>query len=225
MHDWMDELLIADHIRISLDASNAKEHAEMHGTKGLEYERVLQNVTDLCGRRVNGSPEVGLAYIVSDCNSAETSIRRVLGFASGAGVDFIHFRPLSEEKADRFKGTWNAVVQTIERIATEFPTVKVFPLGKRGGDVFLQRDFNSCYSALTAAVISANGDVAACCDRRDIRFGNVNERSFKSIWLSARHREIAEKIEPKFCTRCLQANYNRAVEKFIVNNEAIPELM
>ena len=224
MHDWMDELLLADHIRISLDASTAKEHAEMHGTKGLEYERVLQNVTDLCGRRVNGSPEVGLGYLCSDSNSSCDSIRRVLAFADSAGVDFIHFRPLSEETPQRLTRPWIEITQDIKEISPPY-NVLVFPLSKRGHDVFHQREFESCYAALTTTVIAANGDVNPCCDRRDIALGNVNQQSFKSIWLAAKYREQVEKIVPKFCSRCLMCGYNRAVDKFVVNNEAIPELM
>lgn len=224
MHKWMDDLLLADHIRISLDASTPEEHKEMHGSHGLEYERVLQNITDLCKRRVNGSPEVGIAYIVADCNSSSDSIRRVLAFAAAAGVDFVQFRPLSEEKPQRLTRHWLEIQQDIKEISPSYNVV-VHLTGKRYRDVFDQRQFETCYSALTNAVISANGDVCACCDRRDIVFGNVNQQSFKSIWLAAKHREAAEAIVPKFCGRCLQCSFNRAVEKYIVNNEALPELM
>jgi radical SAM protein with 4Fe4S-binding SPASM domain len=224
MHKWMDDLLLADHIRISLDASTAAEHKEMHGSHGLEYERVLHNITDLCKRRVNGSPEVGLGYIISDANGSGASIQRVLEFASSVGVDFVQFRPLSEDKPVRFTGDWLAIAQEIERMAPAV-SVDVWPIGKRWKDVFQQREFQTCYSAFTNAVISADGSVCACCDRRDIVFGNVNEQSFKSIWLSAQHRVKADAIEPKLCNRCLQCSFNRSVEKYIVNNEALPELL
>jgi len=49
----------------------------------------------------------------------------------------------------------------------------VFILGKRWKEVFNQREFAKCYAAVTNAVIGANGDVQACCDRRDIVFGNL----------------------------------------------------
>lgn len=223
MHKWMDDLLLADHIRVSLDASNAAEHAEMHGSHGLEYERVTQNITNLCKSRKNRSPEVGIAYIIADCNSSPESIRRVLSFAAGAGVDFIQFRPLSEEKPQRLTRHWFEILQDIKEISPPY-NVLVYPV-KRGSDVFEQREFDTCYSAFTMAVISADGSVCACCDRRDLRFGNVNEQSFKSIWLGAKHREMAEKIVPKLCQRCLQCGFNRAVERFVINNDALPELM
>lgn len=225
MHKWFDHLLLADHVRVSLDASLPEEHTAMHGTNWREFERVKDNIRELAKRRVNKSPEIGIAYIIADVNSSHESLLAVMEFAQSAGVDFIQFRPLSEEKPLQFTGDWNAIATWIEELAPSISGVKIWPLGKRHRDIFMQREFQSCYSALTMAVIGASGDVQACCDRRDIIFGNVNEQSFGSIWLSAQHRQRAEAIEPKFCTRCLQCSFNRSVEKYIVGNEALPELL
>lgn len=225
MHKWFDGLLLADHIRISLDASNALEHKQMHASHGDDFEKVCENIVELCKRRTTAAPEVGIAYIVADCNSSGESIRRLLEFADSAHVNFVHFRPLSEQTPTRFTEPWIQVASTIERIAKDFIAVDVFPLAKRGSDVFLQREFESCYSALTNAVIGANGDIQACCDQRGIVFGNINQQSFRSIWLGAKHREIAAKINPKLCTLCLQCGFNRSVEKYVVHNAALPELV
>lgn len=221
---WLSSLLLADHIRVSLDASNEKEHMEMHGTREGEFGTVLADIKGLCHSRTNGSPEVGLAYICADANSSGESIRRVLDFAATAGVDYIQFRPLSEETPVRLTRHWLEIQQEIKEISPPYNVV-VHLTGKRYRDVFDQREFDACYSAFTNAVISADGSVCACCDRRDLVFGNCNQQSFKSIWLSAKHREIAEKIVPKLCQRCLQCSFNRGVERFIINNEALPELM
>jgi MoaA/NifB/PqqE/SkfB family radical SAM enzyme len=226
---WMQDLLFADHIRISLDASNAAEHKTMHGTKDGEFERVCQNVKFLCraAKHIENSPrpEVGLAYIVADVNCSDASLMRVFRFAKEAGVDFLHFRPLSEDSPSRFTKDWQDIAFNIENIAQAFPEVAVFPVAKRWREIFTQREFSRCYSALTAAVIGATGEVSACCDRRDLVMGNVNEKSFKEIWLSSEHREKAAKIVPKLCSRCLQSSFNRSVERYIVNNEALPELV
>jgi radical SAM protein with 4Fe4S-binding SPASM domain len=224
MHKWFDHLLLADHVRVSLDASLPEEHAAMHGTNWREFEKVKENIRELCKRRVSETPEVGIAYIVADCNSSASSLRGLLDFASDVGADFVHFRPLSEETHQRLTEAWPIIAMRIKETAVKY-TVNIFLGDKRLTDVFQQRDFESCYSALTMAVIGANGDVQACCDRRDIIFGNVNQQSFKSIWLSAKHREKADAIVPKLCQRCLQCGYNRAVEKYIVENSALPELL
>jgi radical SAM protein with 4Fe4S-binding SPASM domain len=225
---WLSDLTYAHHVRVSLDASNEEEHMEMHGSKPGAFEKVCENIKALCHARDKSHahrPEVGIAYIVADANNRPNSFRSVFEFAQGAGVDFIQFRALSEEKPRRFTDDWEKLSTWLEGFARSYPKVRCFPIGKRWNDVFHQREFSKCYSAVTAAVIGANGDVAACCDRRDLVAGNVNEQSFKSIWLGARHRRMAEQIAPELCTRCLQCSYNSAVERLIVRNESLPELI
>ena len=223
---WLADLTFADHVRISLDASTEAEHMEMHGSKRGEFSHILQNIQALCFERAkHGKPEVGIAYAVADCNAGSDSIHRVLQLAEDFAVDFIHFRPLSETTPVKFIGDWPAISERIAGAAEHYPKVHTFPLGKRWKDVFTQREFKTCYAALTVAVIGANGDVQACCDERGRVFGNVNEQSFRSIWLSARHRHKAEEIVPALCQRCLMCGYNRAVEKYVIENNALPELI
>lgn len=224
---WLGVLLGADHVRVSLDASNEDEYGEMHGVKGSEFERVCRNTTELAKARIAArSPEIGISYLVADCNRHTDSIRRIFEFAKNAGVDFIQFRPVSGESSlTKFSGEWLPLAKAIEDIAREYPSVECFPLGKRWKDVFLQREFKKCYAAFTTAVIGANGDVQVCCDRRDISYGNVYEQSFKEIWHSGKHRQAANDIVPAFCDRCLMCGYNRAVEKYVIGNDALPELV
>lgn len=224
---WKNDLQYAHHVRVSLDASGPAEHKEMHGTKTEgEYWHVLENIRKLCTTRSEiNRPEVGIAYIVADCNSGSDSIHRILEFADEAGVDFLHFRPLSEDKPLKFTGDWAEISERIAGMALRYPKLNVYPLGKRGRDVFEQREFKSCYAALTTSVIGANGDVVACCDERGKIFGNVYEQSFRSIWLGARHRSKAAEIVPALCTRCLMCGTNRAIEKYVIENQALPELI
>ena len=227
MHKWFAEIHRADHVRVSLDASNEEEHQQMHRAKPGEFGRVIENIRTLVRERASRSnPEVGIAYILTNANSEEESLRRVLEFAEDAGVDFVHFRPISEEEGGgSFTQSWVFLSEQIERLAGEYPSVNVYPLGKRLRDVFTQREFSKCYAAYTLAVVGANGDVQACCDRRDIVFGNVYEKRFKNIWLSEAHRERADKIVPQFCQRCLMCGTNRAIERYVVRNEALAELL
>ena len=91
--------------------------------------------------------------------------------------------------------------------------------------MFNQREFSTCYASLTTAVIGANGDCQACCDERGKVYGNVYEQSFKSIWLSARHRKLVEGIAPALCTRCLMCGTNKAIQDYVIENKAMPELI
>lgn len=225
---WIPELFAsADHVRVSLDASCEEEHQIMHGSQPGEFGKVVENLRALVDRKfAGGGPEVGIAYNVADCNSSLESLKRFFRLSQDLGVDFVQLRPVSEETPQYLKKPWTGHLQKhIELLATPVKGVRVEILGQRGSDVFHQREFSRCYSALTLAVIGANGDVSACCDRRDIVFGNVNETPFRNIWLSEKHREVASRIVPQLCGRCVQCGTNRAIEKYVVKNETIPELL
>lgn len=223
---WQDSLLIAaDHVRVSLDASCEDEHLQMHGKN--EFVWTVAAIADLVRARGTAkTPEVGITYIVVPCNSLSGAITRFLNLARSCGVDFVQFRPISdpnENNVDLNALAWERA--QIEIHETSGWPFRIEILGQRQKDVFFQREFDKCYAALTLATISANGDVSACCDQRGIVFGNVNTRPFHDIWLSPEHRKIASKIVPKFCERCVLCGYNRAVERYVVNNEAVPELI
>jgi radical SAM protein with 4Fe4S-binding SPASM domain len=198
----------------------------MHGKAG-EFSKVTRNIRALVKRKsAAGGPEVGIAYNVADCNSSDGSFERLFRLCEDLGVDYVQVRPLSEQTPlflTNASGSWDQIERRVLQFGGHSFRLEV--LGQRHRDVFYQREFEQCYAALSLAVISANGDVAACCDRRDIVFGNVYEQPFRKIWLSEKHREVAASIVPKLCTRCLQCGTNRAIERFVVKNEAVPELL
>lgn len=226
IHHWRAHLgTHADHIRVSLDASNGKEHQAVHQAKEGEFDQILHGIKGLLAdREARGKgPEVGIAYVVTPGkNDSTNSLNRAVGLADSLGVDYLHFRPASGQTMVE---QWHQVSETIEEIKLTHPRTEIWALGRRLNDVFTQREFEKCYMALTMATIGANGDVSACCDRRDLIFGNVNQKRFMDIWLSDVHRAKAAAIVPQFCQRCLQCGFNRSVERNIVHNDALPELL
>lgn len=225
---WHEALLQgADHVRISLDASNSAEHAKMHHAKAGEFEKIKASVEALAkARGEDARPEIGIAYILTDFNSSPESLIRLCDWASDTGIDFIHFRPISEDGGKHTLTTdSDMLMEYCEGLQADYPRLKIWALGKRGKDIFHQREFEKCYAAMTLAVIGANGDVQACCDQRGYIFGNLYKNSFREIWLSDEHRQKAHAIEPKLCGRCIQCGYNRAVQQLVIENRALPELL
>jgi MoaA/NifB/PqqE/SkfB family radical SAM enzyme len=222
---WLGQLSeSADHVRVSLDASCEAEHRKMHGSKPGEFGKIIENILALVKARPGKWPEVGLAYNVADCNSDFGSLAEIRNLAEDLGVDYVSFRPVSEQAPEFLRQSWRSVASWIREVWDGCP-LPVNIAGHRSSDVFTQREFDKCYASLTLAVISANGEVAACCDRRDVVFGNVNGTPFRDIWLSEKHRRMAGEIVPRLCGRCLLCGINRGIEKFVVKNEALPELV
>jgi radical SAM protein with 4Fe4S-binding SPASM domain len=218
---WLEPLRIyADRVRVSLDASCQEEHAIMHRSKPGEFDRIIEGIRALVeARGTTKTPEVGITYNVADCNKSYDSFMRLFELCINIGVDYVQVRPLSEPTELFLHESWS---EDIPQIPVPF---RLDILGQRDKDVFFQRDFDRCYAAITLAVISANGDVTACCDRRDIVFGNVNQTRFKDIWLSVAHRDKANAIVPMLCQRCVLCGFNKSVKKYVVENEATPEFV
>lgn len=224
----MAELALADHVRVSLDASCEEEHQAMHRSKNGEFTRVQENIKALAGakRAMGIGPEIGVSYLLSEANCGLESLHRVIDWSAANGVDFIHFRPLSlETNVAGIPPTVQEAMTALEGLAQAVAAPKIFPIAKRGTDVFLQRDFEQCYAALLFAVIGANGEVHACCDRRDLSFGSVYDRRFKDIWLGVLHREKQGEIEPELCMRCTMCGVNRGLGKYVVRDEALAGLL
>jgi MoaA/NifB/PqqE/SkfB family radical SAM enzyme len=216
----------ADHIRVSLDASCEAEHIVEHNAKKGDFTKILQNIDFVTRHKRSGRPEIGVSYVMTDKNSSHESIGRILDIAKELSFDYIQFRPVSSAESCLTENQVQILFNTVKiEMERREDNVKVHLLGQRGSDVFHQREFEKCYVSLTLAVIGATGDVQACCDRRDIVFGNIYEKRFKDIWLSPEHRAKANAIVPKFCERCVQCGTNRAIEKFVVHNEALPEIL
>lgn len=223
---WQAELRnCADHIRISLDASTAKQHIAIHKGHANDFVEITSAIRDLCAGAER--PEVGIGYVLTSQNCSRHSILGALELCRGIGLDFIQFRPVSDGTlawGDEWHD-WEELSAWIRKFGSLAGEPKVIVSGSRDSDAFGQREFSQCYAALTVAVISATGEVAACCDRRDIVFGNVYHERLREIWQSGTHRAKSQAIEPKLCTRCLMCGFNRAVEKYVVNNGALVEFV
>ena len=208
-----------DEFRVSLDASCEEEHMAIHRSKEGGFSGIIEGVKAIAAARKADKPRIGLAYTMEPKNWQPHSLSTVMKLAEDLRVDYLLFRPESSLDVDL------EVSYEYIRIQKEShcPSVEVVTQSWRNTDVLHQREFDKCYSALTVAVIGANGDVQACCDRRDIVFGNVYDTPFKKIWLSREHREAASQIKPKECVRCLQCGTNKAIESYIVRNDAVVE--
>ena len=204
-----------DAFRVSLDASTEAEHMAIHGSKAGEFEQILESIRALVLERKTKKPEIGIAYTLESRNVSGESVKRMMGIAEDCGVDYLQFRPVSNREVD-LDGLFQWIEIWKSRLA---PGVTVLASDFRSNDVLYQRKFKQCYAALTVAVIGANGDVSACCDERQIVFGNLYYQRFRDIWLSSEHRERAELIEPGMCQRCLMCGYNKAVQDYVVENK------
>jgi cyclic pyranopterin phosphate synthase len=209
----------ADEIRVSMDASCESEHIVIHRSKPGEFTKLLGSLASMSSMKKR--PRMGLTYTLEPRNWEMNSVRRAIEISHATGIDYIQFRVESSLAG----ADLSPLLEAIDKAAKTCIHLKILAMGWRNTDVLNQREFDKCYSSMIVPIIGANGDVQACCDRRDIVFGNVNQQSFRDIWWSTAHRQIANQIEPKKCPRCLQCGFNKAVQSVIVRNDALVEFV
>jgi radical SAM protein with 4Fe4S-binding SPASM domain len=196
---WLDVLPLANVVRVSLDSTNQEQHKRMHA--GKDFDAILEGIRALAGK-----VELGISYIIDGENDSAEDIAWVQGFAKEVQA-FVQFKPLSGDSHAELH--WPEHLSENEHFSA-----------KRHQEVFFQREFEKCYAAMSTAVIGANGDVQACCDRRDLVYGNIYEQNFSDIWQSDRHKQMVDAIVPKFCSRCLMCGFNKSVEENIIEDQA-----
>lgn len=218
IHKWRGSIaMAAKGIRVSLDAPDDATHMQVHHSKVGEFGSICDEVGWL-GRQSKG-PEVGLAYTVEKRNSSVDQMREFINLARSLGVDYVQVRLCSDPQWMPPYTDW----QEIEKLLKDdkfTEGVRIYASDFRATGTRINRDFKKCAASRTVCVISANGDVSACCDERGITFGNLYQKRLREIWGSEEHKRKSAEIVPQFCERCVMAGYNEAVERFILNDEA-----
>lgn len=136
-------------IRISLDATDPRTYAKMHGVGEDEFPKILANAKALVG----GNATIGLAYLVH--KNLDIAVASTLGEVRG--VDYIQFRNFHGDTKDYTEAIGS---RGLYKIVSDAPLPE------------------KCYAGDFTKVIEPNGDVTWCCMMRGNPYfymGNVYE--------------------------------------------------
>jgi sulfatase maturation enzyme AslB (radical SAM superfamily) len=231
-HDMRALVEICTWIRISVDAANAREFADVHGRGEAEWNRLWQNIECLVKARraftaVSGAPgaTIGLAFLTGHHNSES-----IVPFARRArdyGADYAQMRPFH-----RFIG-FNPTQQLNEaQRLFDGPNFKVVGSVQKysiiGSDrQILPRSYSYCHSAHFASVICANEKMYACCHyRNQVQYciGDLRTHSFRDILHGSRRTEVMRRIRVDGCLpACRGDHVNRQVQQ-VLNGETSGKL-
>jgi MoaA/NifB/PqqE/SkfB family radical SAM enzyme len=203
--------------RISLDAATAATHHIVHQTK--DFDRIIDNINYYVTHK--GSGHIGLNMNVSPENYHEIDAFLMLGMR--LKVDYVAIRVAyyqcfgyDNPYSDQFYSYATAKLAEFQHMQTGPMQViigQVANLGRVGSYVA-----DTCLAPVLRAIVSATGDVAACCDLRGLpeySFGNLHEDNFWSIWASDRRKEVLQRTKDKVCLPyCSRAYdfYNQALD-------------
>lgn len=162
-------------VYISLDRNTREGFMEYKGAD--KFQRVITAAQLLV--EAEGDATIGIGFLLDATNYK--NVPDMIGLAlHKIGADYVQFRPLVTPGTDR---SW--VTQALEVI------------GDKGGKVIVDRDrflryqnwnshgYSDCYWAQIQTVITPDGNVWACCNRRSLdgsSIGNLNEDPFELIW-------------------------------------------
>lgn len=195
-------------IRVSLDASNAKEYLEL---KGVDvFEKVMSNIAHYA----KYCDTVGIGYVVTKNNLSQ--IESLVMRLREVKAAYIQMRPvvdcpelypkdidlsyLSLYQTREFGVMINGMVDNAERGNHKLP----------------------CMANGITSVISGDGAVYLC-GRLNIYqwltpIGNINEQTFREIWYGTERQKQCEMVmDPEFCAencpQCRVSKFNQMINK------------
>lgn len=169
----ISSLLKAKWIRISLDNANKESFLLTHGID--DFENVCNNIKRICSRKRKCT--IGIGFLIGK-NSSIEEIEQGVMLVKMLGVDYIQLRPFSNWKDT---GSYDSAISKLQKkVNTDKFTLK-FPNKSRFGK---KHSYKKCHMVHMCPKIAANGNVYACCSRRDneVLLGNLKEKNFKEIW-------------------------------------------
>lgn len=196
-----------DWIRVSLDASNAREMLLYKRYKG--YDRVISNIIYYAQH----CPTVGVGYVATNQNVS--NMETLVLWLRDTGVSYIQIRPvidhpdltpdydfsyLTKYQTDNFSVITDGMKENIIRGNNDLP----------------------CRSHSLSTVITADGSVYLC-GRLNIYdwvepIGNINSTSFNDIWHGEERRKQSSEVFDKgfcskFCPECRITKFNIEFDK------------
>jgi radical SAM protein with 4Fe4S-binding SPASM domain len=197
-------------IGISLDAATAQTYESVRGSR--EFEHVVSNIGELVAARAGRLPRVALAFVVLPANWAEMT--RAVELGMRLGVDQVSICDLNltwapeskwePARAEQVREEWESARRTAGSRGIELTYAK-FDKTLWGA----QMRCRPCFYLWDMPYITWEGYVTPCCALPDpdlVRFGNLRETTFRSIWNSAEYRDyraaVTSEEPPEPCTGC-----------------------
>ncbi len=218
LHKYLDTIVeYCDYFRISLDAATNGTYCRLHQPKNKkDFENIVNGLTILAKLRVEkfSHTEIGAAFLIHHENYEEISLfTRVM---REIGIDFVHFRPVylpSKTENQKLLAIIDYALAKVAESKQKFESekFKIFGITRKMNGVWFEREWSNCYSPFFLPVLGANGNIYACCDRRDICLGSFAKEGFAKIYRSKKYKEKVKAIDVGTCVRCTNSDLNEII--------------
>ncbi|MDD5012073.1 MAG: radical SAM protein [Candidatus Nanoarchaeia archaeon] len=208
-------------IRFSVDAASSKTHALLHGTSESDFEKVKKNIQDAVEiKKKNNYPVVlGVQFLLLPENEKE--VIEFVKIFKEIGVDNVQIKPYSQNPNSINK--MNIDYQKFDYLEKELAGLSsekfsVIYRGNRMSQLSHEQDYCECYGLPFFSIITSEGNVMPChlyFGKEYYSYGNINTKTFKEIWRSARRKEIVEEIKKMGVSHCKKGCRLDSINKYL----------
>ncbi len=219
----LDILPALTYLRFNISAAEEQRYNEIHGTQPGAYKKVCATIQKAVAIKARLKLQVTIGMQMVLLPDFADQVLPLANLGKHLGVDYLVIKHCSDDE----HGSLHVDYAKYEDIVPLLKEAESFSSGSylvkakwskilSGG----KRIYSQCYGPPFILQISGTGLVAPCGmffnDRyKRFHIGNINEMSFKDIWLSARYKEIMQHIASSrfdartMCgTLCLQHKVN-----------------
>jgi radical SAM protein with 4Fe4S-binding SPASM domain len=210
----------ATFVRVSLDAGTSPTHQRIHVAPMPQFETILTQMANV--RHLSERVTIGASFCVFDSNVDEIQI--AASRLKAIGANYLEVRPiypttwrggrqddrgLSEQNVDAAKAILERARQAVQDDG--FRIVGLIDRFNAVNGFHHADHYDKCRITNLSTVISADGEVYACCVHRGLegfKGGSVLERPFADVWTGQQRREMEANIDIAKCPKCRYVGLN-----------------
>lgn len=207
---YIERLVLADRIHVSLDAGTAKTFSYTKRVKGKHFERILQGIEKLNALRhwINPNLQVEVSYVITEDNYHEIkeACRKVKDCGTACILYRRNFIDTTEMTAERIEETERQLAEVKEYQDENFKVITQHSLDDitKSSNVL---DFKShnCYLPLIWGVVGSDGSIVPCGHRggdSGWNFGNLIEQDFYQILSDPERSRKMGQLPDEDCKVC-----------------------
>ncbi len=207
-----------DHLRISLDAADAKTSYEIHKTN--YFDEIVKNIGEIIelAKKAERKLKVILSYQIQQANIE--GFEKFAELGKKLGIRRIIFEtPYDIESVKLSKADLSKIYSRLNKIKKAYEKdVEIYIRGDQfTGKRETSQNFEKCYTLFPKITIAANGNVAPCCRLAheggvkypELMIGKVDEKtSVKDVLTKENIGRVIEKIIPCKCPSCIPSEYD-----------------
>jgi MoaA/NifB/PqqE/SkfB family radical SAM enzyme len=219
---WSDELIDTlrafSWVRVSLDAGTAETYAKTRQTPPSNFQRVLNNVSELAKRIDRGECVLGVGYVVTPENWQE--IRQATHLIRETGAAYVRLSAMfNPDNALPYQHVYSDILKSVRDVKGDYDsaTFTVHELfTDRMGDLFDGApDYDRCMYQYYTAYVGGDLQAYRCCvlaynKRGQVAGGDLTTRGFDEFWNSDERRRDYDRFNARGCERCQFNSKNRA---------------